>query len=1049
MAVNKLKKLFFLLLLMFTSVFFKSKIYAQINKITAIGSLKEQIPVEIHFYLDGNNKELPEDLLNELSKVPFNELDDAIITMLIEIGFYQEVIVKKAISEDNKHIFIVNAKIVKRIQDVYFDGLTSNESLEIDRIISSQRGTPFKESTANADSKKIEKALIQKGYPNAKVNNFEIVELSADSIQVKFNIDKGNPCHIAQVSIDKSRANILNFLTIPIETGSICDLSAINESLDQLKESYWEQGYLEAKVKLKEISYSANKENAKITLEIDYGRKTTFQIFDEDSQLLNNDFLVSKQGLTYSDIILLSDADLHLILTDFYKKQGYVFVNISDPERIVDKNGNTTLKFLLKRGPFVKVGKVTFIGTLPESDNIALNEMGLSSSFLTGSIPFYQENLSIYRDNLRKYLLSKGYLEAQVSNPDYVPNESNSEMNLVFRVDKGIRFVINEITFQGVPSDFELNNEKISQIFQFGSPYSIQTMQQLYEEVRRQFLSHGYLYNNVKIEHSILPESKFEKRVDVSVKIDPSQIVRIRKIYIDSDFFGKESTILSVSGLEEGDIFSQESFDIARQRLIRHELFSTVSIEPLDVNTIDRKEFRIDVVIRARSRSGYTLGFSPGYGTLRGYTFGVDFTLNRLNSDGLKFFSTAAVTQEKQQQNFASTETRQILGKQINLGLTEPLLKLGPIHTPLDATAILGYKVAAETLTNREYLTFNLKADWKPAFFDLNWNISQSFFHESSKSTSSESAIVQALDSPSIVTRELTTSVTIDNTNNPAWPTKGSKHNLLVSFARFGLGSDVQYNRYSGSTDVYFPIYKKLSGAITLGGNFVIDTVNKSGDTVTPPASRRATLTDTALVRGFPETYGSTAPGPLLWIHYNQQNSSLNCQTQLASIGATNLIYLKAEARYRLNENIGFVAFLDSATNYFTQAEVNDINQVIANKIASQVQSTTECVPDAAALIASDSINLQRSDFIKQYWKQAYVSTGIGFRFIVSNYATISLDYGYPLKDPSSNEAGCVSPSDALNSSTAPKCVTRIQNSSYFDTIKFRGALHLKVGAQF
>ncbi|WP_186646687.1 BamA/OMP85 family outer membrane protein [Fluviispira vulneris] len=1049
MAVNKKYNLYFLMCIFLTFNFFTSYANAQINKVTAIGSAFEQTNVEIRFYIDGKEQEFPQEILNDLGAVPFYELDDAIITKLVDTGIYQEITINKGKLDKKGHIFIVNAKTIKRIQDVIFSGLSSSESLEFERIIVSQRGRPFKASSANADSKAIEKSLIQKGYPNAKVLKYSIKELSPDSIRLNFEIEKGNPCHIDQVTVQDSLSNVLNFLTIPIETGSICNLAAINESLDQLKENYWEQGFLEAIVKLQEISYSSNRESAKITLQIEKGRKTTFQIFDEDSQLMNNDFLVSKQGLTYSDIILLSDADLNVILTDFYKKQGYAFVNISDPERIIDKNGNTTLKFLLKKGAYVKIGKVTFIGTLPESESKVLQEMGLSSSFFSGSIPFYQDNLNIYRDNLKKFLLSRGYLEAQVSNPDYVPNESNTEMNLVFRVDKGIKYLINSISFQGNPSDFEFDNDKLLKIAQYGTIYSIDILQNLLNEVKRQLLSAGYLYNEVKIEHAILPENKYEKFVNIVVKIDPGQIVRIRKIYIDSDFFGKELSILSASGLESGDIFSQESFDVARQSLIRHELFSTVSIEPLDINSIERKELRVDIIIHARSRSGYTLGISPGYGTLRGYNFGIDFTLNRLNNDGLKLISSASVSQERQQQNFASTETRQILGRQITLGFSEPLFKIGPLRTPFDATASVGYKVIAETLTNREYFTVNLKADWKPSFFDLNWNLSQSVTHESSNSTSSESAIVQVLDSPSIIIRELTSSVSLDNTDNPAWPTKGSRHNLQVSFARFGLGSEVQYNRYVLSTDLYFPLYKKLSGAITLGGKFIVDTVNKSGDTVTPPASRRETLTDTALVRGFPETYGSAAPGPLLWVHYNQSNPALNCPTQLTSIGATNLVYFKAEARYRFSDNIGFVAFLDTATNYFTSAEISNINKFIQNRVSS-VPSTTDCVPDQAALISTGSVELKNASFIEQYWKQAYVSTGFGFRYIVSNYATISLDYGYPLKDPSSNETGCVSPAEALNASTPPRCVTRIQESAYINNaIQFKGALHLKVGAQF
>ena len=87
---------------------------------------------------------------------------------------------------------------------------------------------------------------------------------------------------------------------------------------------------------------------AKLSLEIDKGPRTTFQIYDQETGVLLQDFLQSKQRLTYSDIVLMTDSDLVSILTNFLSKEGYTFPIVSEPERIVDNSGNTTLKFLVK-----------------------------------------------------------------------------------------------------------------------------------------------------------------------------------------------------------------------------------------------------------------------------------------------------------------------------------------------------------------------------------------------------------------------------------------------------------------------------------------------------------------------------------------------------------------------------------------------------------------------------------------------------------------------------------------------------------------------------
>lgn len=162
------------------------------------------------------------------------------------------------------------------------------------------------------------------------------------------------------------------------------------------------------------------------------------------------------------------------------------------------------------------------------------------------------------------------------------------------------------------------------------------------------------------------------------------------------------------------------------------------------------------------------------------------------------------------------------------------------------------------------------------------------------------------------------------------------------------------------------------------------------------------------------------------------------------------MVYLKSEARYRISETFGAVLFLDSGESYFSQGEVSQVNNQIAQQISSSSPSSTQCVVDNAALISPSSLVPRDRDLLSQYWRQAYVSTGVGLRLILGNYATVNLDYGYPLKDPTSSLNDCVSPSQAQNSSTPPTCITRIQDSTMlWGKLNFQGAIHFGIGAKF
>jgi outer membrane protein assembly factor BamA len=1045
LVVSNLFKILFICFLINFKIFVYSQAerFKLLDQVTNLNSV-----IELYLIVDGEGASFYSDMLHDLSLVPLPELEDAIISLLLQTNLYQSVEVDRIISDDNKLVFVAKAETIKRVHDIIINGMSSAESSDYLKFLSTQRGRPFVESTLKNDTLFIQKNLVNHGYLNAKVDSVQINEITNQYLQIVFNIDKGNPCRIDQVIIQDSFSNVLNFLTLPIETGSICDQSSINDALDLQRESYYGQGYLKASVRIKAISYSTNNESAKITLEIDKGPKTIFQIYDEETGILNQDFVITDQGYTYSDILIMSDADLLSIINNFYQKQGFAFSNVLGPEKIIDNNGNTILKFILKKGNFVKIGKISFIGEDLNETKI-LENLGINSSFFSSGVPFYQENLNSYRDKVKSIFLNEGYLNVNVYMPDFIPSIDKKEMNLLFRIEKGSRYIANKIEINGLSKNFELVKKNLDSLLKKGDPLSYSSKQNYFDEIKKQLFFEGYLYSQIRFTQSNVPESRDKILVNLQINIEMGPLVRIRKIYVDTQIVGKDNTIISTSLLKEGDVFSQEKFDDARIRLLKHDLFSSVLIEALDFSAFDRKETRIDIIIHAYAKTGYSLALSPSWSSFKGYVFDTDYVLNKLNSDGLKFISNLTVSQEKQQQSFASSDTRQILGAKLSLGLSESLFKLGTLTTPFDVSSVLSYQVAAETLTNREYLTLQFSGDWKPGFWGLNWNIRQSFMYERSKSTSSESAVVQTLDSPSVSIFELLTNASLDTRNSPAWPTSGSYYSLQFGLSRFGLGSEVQFNRYNFSYDTYFPIYGKLSGAVSLGGKFIRDTVNQFGSTVTPPASRRATLTENALVRGFPETYGSTAPGPLLWIHY-ANNGVPNCTTQLASIGATNLIYFKSETRYRFNEVFGMVLFLDSAFNYFTKGEVAQINDQINKQIGLVEPSATQCVPDAAALISPSAILLNGFDFFEQYWKNAYVSTGIGFRIILGNYAALSLDYGYPLKDPSQNQNNCMTTVDALNATTPPSCVLRIQKTSYLNgDIEFKGALHLRIGAQF
>lgn len=277
-------------------------------------------------------------------------------------------------------------------------------------------------------------------------------------------------------------------------------------------------------------------------------------------------------------------------------------------------------------------------------------------------------------------------------------------------------------------------------------------------------------------------------------------------------------------------------------------------------------------------------------------------------------------------------------------------------------------------------------------------------------------------------------------------------HEVSSQHARFGLDSDVAYDRYMLASHFYIPLLARWNHVLSGGFVAISDVTNDRKETVTAPESRRSALTGRALVRGFPE-YGRSL-GPLIWLNLEPApgESRDNCPNAIRSIGATNLIYAKYELRYRtqaLSNMLGLAWFLDSGAAFFTEQELKTISGRIDEETSQNSASSDGCVLAAARIYQGREVRLDSpATVLESYWQSAYVSSGMGLRFIIPNFAAISLDWGLPLRDPATLASQeCLFIDDAEASEVAPSCLKRDRQDRIFGAIPFPGAIFFGIGA--
>lgn len=995
--------------------------------------------IDVFFYVDDVLSPLPQPILEKIQTLPKEQIDQVIIKELIRTGQYNDIKTK----EYGTYLTILSKKIQK-IKKIILHGVKQDVSYTIQNLVDLEIDTPYTDEKIQRLKRKVEFALKNLGYQNAQIVNI-ITETTKDGfILIHFYIDSGTECVIQEIVMPTAYLEFLKFFDFPMDIGSPCDIGQVKDALQQIQEKYWSEGYLQAVVAIDHIDYTQNREKASIYIKIDIGKKTILQIKDNSLNIFRTDFLDPKSGgLTYSDLISLSDSDIRNAIIIFYQKQGYASVRVSPLKRYLDKDGNHIVSLDVVKGAPSEINQVFFLGDpLPVSKDHIQRELGLRQGVI-----FNRDRLEEYKENFKKILFSYGYNEAVVYDFDFYFSADKSLVNIIIRYDRNTQFIVSSIKYTGLPNSLKISQNKYDYLLKPTDPLDIEKRDAIKAQIHDFLLSEGYLYAKVKSKSLFTKTDPpaVQTGVDVEFEIISGSLVTIQNIEVDGDTFDKAETIRSISYLRTGDVFVQKKLDDAVKEILKHVLFTSVAIDFKDPRTMEKELPQVDLVIKVRGRKGFNFSLAPAYGTGTGYRVNANFNVNNLTSHGLRLTLNASVRQEVQQQDADLSSSKQLLGQSYTVGLTEPLFKLFSVQTPIDVSLLGSYQVVAESLLNRRIMAFDLLGEWKPTIWGANTNWSLLLDQNQFVSLSPPNNAVAVFDNPNLLMRDITTKLSIDTRNNIGWPTKGFFLKGLFGLGTFGFGSQIQFNNFLVNLKGYFPIYKNLSGGVYFGLSETNAVKNKSNKTVTAPQSLRTFLLDDSLVRGFPDSYLQTQAGPLLWLHLDPLNSSGQCSTQLQLVGGSKLVYLKAEGRYRINENFGLVAFADSGTVYFTQREMNKINSALEN--LTQISSSGQCVFDQASLVPTPPIN-NLNNIFKQYWDKTYLSTGAGVRVILGSYLTVNLDYGYPLRDPAQNyQSGCMTISEASNSNTPPPCVIRIQESTLIFKLKYRGAVYFTVEA--
>jgi len=473
--------------------------------------------------------------------------------------------------------------------------------------------------------------------------------------------------------------------------------------------------------------------------------------------------------------------------------------------------------------PFV-VGQIRYAGEVSVSEEELNNYLLRPTHEKLGNTsenpPFVQADIESGTGLAQRYLQAQGYLDAEVSEPEFDIRHDAGEVDIQLKVTQGIRYLVGSITIGGgLPKNAEEEKRIIDGLKE--QPFSEVKVEEVRTSVAELYQQEGHFAAQIMVQADRARQRK--GRVPVSITVVPGPVFKVTDINVSQDFSkGAKRLINSSYKRAVGEIYAPTFLEQLHRRLLDTEVFSRLDITPQQVGD---NEIRLDLSGEEAKR--ITLSAYAGYETFLGPVAG-------LEARHVNVFDWGDAVRIKAEGT----------GRGVNGGV----LWLDPAI--FNSAYTLEAEVAAQTFTIFDYqrqslsLRTTLGRQWNKHF-------SSTVFAEYSINTvetdkPDDLPILGLLDYKVF---NVGSSLLIDFRDSPVLPTRGWMSSLTITSGLDTLGGEVSYLK----TDLLFSVYQPLTRKLRVAAHARTTAIESDDGVEVLPIDLRLFNGGANSVRSFPE----------------------------------------------------------------------------------------------------------------------------------------------------------------------------------------------------
>ena len=314
------------------------------------------------------------------------------------------------------------------------------------------------------------------------------------------------------------------------------------------------------------------------------------------------------------------------------------------------------ITFVVKEGPKVKVGKITFQGNHNIKSRVLrsamknLKPVGVPHSIFLENLfarTYDATKLEEDTERVRAEYQNRGYFKANVADAKtnihdtghqgfHIPliqSGPGKAVDITMPIEEGDKYRLGKITFK--------NNKAISNTaalrsmfpLKDGDVFSRDKIAKGLENLRKAYGQYGYI-NYTGVPNTIFDDEK--KLANLEIDIDEGKQFYVRRIEFQGNTTTRDKVIRRELALEEGGIYNAHLWELSLLRLNQLSYFD--QIKPDDPNVtekrLDEKNGYVDLTLHVHERGKNQIGLNGGVSGLEGAFIGLNYSTNNFLGRG-------------------------------------------------------------------------------------------------------------------------------------------------------------------------------------------------------------------------------------------------------------------------------------------------------------------------------------------------------------------------------------------------------------------------------